>query len=66
MRTVLAITLTLVCAACAGGEGVRDGGVMTYDALAEVSKACTEKGGKLELSPGGDPQVMANYACKRK
>ncbi len=64
MKTLLALSLTLLCAACAGGG--RDEGVMTYDALAEAAKACGEKGGKLELSPGGDPQVMANYACKRK
>jgi hypothetical protein len=65
MRTLLAISLALLCAACAGGA-VRDGGVMTYDALSAAAKACDAKGGKLELSPGGDPQVMANYACKRK
>ena len=65
MRTVLAIAFTLFCAACAGGS-VRDDGVMTYDALSEAAKACDAKGGRLKLSPGGDPQVMANYACKKE
>ena len=63
MRTALILCLGLVCAACASE---RDGGYLTYDALAAAAKACGAKNGKLELSPGGDPQVMANYACKRK
>jgi len=64
MRLILALSLALVCAACESTS--RDGGVLTYDALAEAAKACDAKGGKLELSPGGDPQLMDNYACKRK
>jgi hypothetical protein len=64
MRTLLAITLALSCAACAAGD--RDGGVMTYDSLSEAAKACAAKDGRLVLSPGGDPQQMSNYACKRK
>jgi len=63
MRLAVVITLGLLCAACASE---RDGGYMSYDALAEATKACEAKGGKLELGYGADPQVMANYACKRK
>jgi len=64
MKPVLILCLALACAACESTS--RDGGVLTYDALAEATKACEAKGGELKLSPGGDPQVMDNYACKRK
>jgi hypothetical protein len=63
MRLAATFGLCLLLTACAAA---RDEGVMSYDALAEATKACAAKGGSLKLIYGADPQQMANYACKRK
>ena len=63
MRPLAAILLLLSCAGCAATP---EGGVATYDALKAATDACAAKGGSLTLVRNGDPQVLADYACKRK
>ena len=63
MRTALAILLVLGLAACASE---REGGIANYDALAKARADCAARGEELSLAPGGDPQVLGDFVCKRK
>jgi hypothetical protein len=50
---------------CAGA-GYQEGGAATYDALAGARAKCVAEGRELTLAPGGDPQVLSDFTCKRK
>ncbi|MDP3173113.1 MAG: hypothetical protein Q8M88_01600 [Phenylobacterium sp.] len=64
MKTAFAFILVLACTACASASP--DGGVANYDSLSRAGQECAAKGGQLALQNGGDPQVLTDYACKRK
>jgi hypothetical protein len=65
MKPWAAIILSLACAACAG-SATPDGGVATYDAIKNAQDECVARGGQLKLVRDGDPQVLADWTCKRK
>ena len=65
MRTLIAISALMLCAACASGV-TPAGGVASYDALRTARAECLAKGGDLALVRAGDPQALSDYVCKRK
>ena len=64
MRRAAILILALACTACATSSP--EGGVATYDSLRRAQAECAAKGGEFGLKPGGDSQVLLDYACKRK
>ncbi|HEY3694041.1 hypothetical protein [Phenylobacterium sp.] len=65
MRRLLILAFCAAGAGCAGGSSP-DGGVANYDALAKARADCVARGEELSLIPGGDPQVISDFSCKRK
>jgi hypothetical protein len=65
MRMLAVLAFCAVCAGCADGPAP-DGGVANYDALAKVRADCVARGEELSLVPGGDPQAISDFTCKRK
>jgi len=51
-------------AACALGG--RDGGLATYDALAQAQAKCASEGGKLVRKAEGNAARIDAFACERK
>jgi putative hemolysin len=67
MRSILIVMGALALTACADADGPQpQGGIANYDSLRAAAKACEAQGGTLELSKGGDPENISDYACKRK
>ena len=64
-RALLILAACSGLAACAGSDAP-EGGVANYDALAKARADCAAKGEELSLAPGGDPQVLGDFVCKRK
>ena len=58
--SILAVGLT----GCALGG--RDGGLATYDALAEAQRKCAAEGGKLVRKDEGNAARIDAFACERK
>ena len=64
MRSAGFLLLALALGACASASP--EGGIANYDTLARAQADCAAKGGEFALKNGGDPQVLIDYACKRK
>ena len=64
-RALLILAACAACSACAGASAP-EGGVANYDALAKARADCAARGEELSLAPGGDPQVLGDFVCKRK
>ncbi|MFI4934555.1 MAG: hypothetical protein ACHP7N_08050 [Caulobacterales bacterium] len=76
IRVLLASSMLLACAACAGGGDSSDNpgpggrawyesGDATYDALKAATEACKQQGGDFHLKNGGDPTHMGDYQCAK-
>ena len=63
-RLVLIGALGLALASCA--QGGRDGGLATYDALADAQRKCASQGGKLVRKTEGNAARIDAFACERK
>ena len=60
--TLLALGLS---ACVATPRGADDPFITSYDSLKRAQDACAASGGALTLRAGGDPQNVADFACKR-
>ena len=61
---VITGALAMGLASCA--QGGREGGLATYDALAEAQRKCASEGGKLVRKDEGNAARIDSFACERK